>query len=203
MSNYKQVKVNITENQQNKIKESIKAKCAITSIKLRKNDLEGDHVLFLTNAQYKRFEKARNTNKGITINMGLKQLRYNMKEGGFLGALAGIARAALPAIAGVAGKALPAVGKALGVGALGGLASNLVNKILGNGIYLKKPSVLCKIETDGKGLYLTPQPATDFFDQHGYGLYLVDDSGITQVGSGIFDFVRKIPILGQVVDAII
>ena len=33
MSNYKQVNVNITENQQNKIKESVRAKCAITSIK--------------------------------------------------------------------------------------------------------------------------------------------------------------------------
>ena len=200
MSNYERVEVNITENQQEKIKEAVKAKCAITSIKLRKNDLEGDHVLFLTNAQYKKFLKAKNNNRGITIKMGLKQLRYNMKEGGFLGALAKtIGRVALPVVK----KALPAIGKALGIGALSGAASNVVNKILGNGVYLKKPSVLCKIETDGKGLYLTPQPTNDFFEQHGYGLYFVDDTGISQVGSGIFDFVKKIPILGQVVDAII
>ena len=200
MSNYKQVKVNITENQQNKIKESVKAKCAITSIKLRKNDLEGDHVLFLTDAQYKRFEKARNNNRGITINMGLKQLRHNRKEGGFLGAI-------LPAIAGVARAALPAVGKALGVGALSGLAGNLVNKILGNGLYLKKPNSVCKIETDGRGLYLTPQPSNDFFDQHGYGLYMVDDLGVSQVGSGILfgknSPFSKIPFIGPLLGAIL
>ena len=194
MSNYERVEVNITENQQEKIKEAVKAKCAITSIKLRKNDLEGDHVLFLTNAQYKRFLKAKNNNRGITINMGLKQLRYNIKEGGFLGALAKtIGRVALPVVK----KALPAIGKALGIGALSGAASNVVNKILGNGLYLKKPNSLCKIETDGKGLYLTPQPTTDFFEQHGYGLYIVDDSGVTQTGSGLFDFVKKIPVIGD------
>ena len=131
MTNYNQVNVNITENQQEKIKESVRAKCAITSIKLRKNDLDGDHVLFLTDAQYKKFQKAKIQNRGITINMGLKQLRHNRKEGGFLGAI-------LPAIGGIARVALPAIGKALGVGALSGLASGAVNKILGNGVYLKK-----------------------------------------------------------------
>ena len=200
MSNYERVEVNITENQQEKIKEAIKAKCAITSIKLRKNDLEGDHVLFLTNAQYKRFLKAKNNNRGITINMGLKQLRHNRKEGGFLSAI-------LPALAGVARTALPAIGKALGVGALSGLASGAVNKILGNGVYLKKPNSLCKIETDGRGLYLTPQPVTDFFDQHGYGLYIVDETGAKQVGSGLIfgknSPFYKIPLIGNLVGSIL
>ena len=202
MSNYERVEVNITENQQEKIKEAVKAKCAITSIKLRKNDLEGDHVLFLTNAQYKRFLKAKNNNRGITINMGLKQLRHNIKEGGFLAAIARtIGRVALPVVK----KALPAIGKALGIGALSGAASNAVNKLLGNGLYLKKSNNnnLCKIETDGKGLYLTPQPSNEFFDQHGYGLYVVDESGISQVGSGLFDFVKKIPVIGDVFKQII
>ena len=200
MSNYERVEVNITENQQEKIKEAVKAKCAITSIKLRKNDLEGDHVIFLTKAQYKRFLKAKNNNRGITINMGLKQLRHNRKEGGFLSAI-------LPALAGVARAALPAIGKALGVGALSGLASGAVNKILGNGVYLKKPNSLCKIETDGKGLYLTPQPVTDFFDQHGYGLYLVDETGAQQVGSGLIfgknSPFYKIPLIGNLVGSIL
>ena len=200
MSNYKQVNVNITENQQNKIKESVKAKCAIASIKLRKNDLEGDHVLFLTDAQYKKYEKAKNNNRGITINMGLKQLRHNRKEGGFLGLI-------LPAIAGAARVALPAIGKALGVGALSGLASTGVSKILGNGVYLKKPNSVCNIKTDGKGLYLTPQPTNDFFDQHGYGLYLVDDSGASQIGSGILfgknSPFSKIPLIGPLLGAIL
>ena len=200
MSNYERVEVNITENQQQKIKEAVKAKCAITSIKLRKNDLEGDHVLFLTDAQYKRFIKAKNNNRGITIKMGLKQLRHNRKEGGFLSMI-------LPALAGVARAALPAIGKALGVGALSGLASGAVNKILGNGVYLKKPDSLCKIETDGRGLYLTPQPVNDFFDQHGYGLYLVDEKGAQQVGSGLIfgknSPFSKIPLIGNLLGAIL
>ena len=200
MSNYKQVNVNITENQQEKIKESVKAKCVITSIKLKKNDLEGDHVLFLTDAQYKKFQKAKNSNRGITINMGLKQLRHNRKEGGFLGLI-------LPALAGAARVALPAVGKALGIGALSGLASSGVSKILGNGVYLKKPNSVCKVETDGRGLYLTPQPTNDFFDQHGYGLYVVDDSGVSQVGSGILfgknSPFSKIPLIGPLLGAIL
>ena len=200
MSNYKQVNVNITENQQQKIKESVKAKCAITSIKLRKNDLDGDHVLFLTDAQYKKYEKAKSQNRGLTIKMGLKQLRHNRKEGGFLGMI-------LPALAGVARVALPAIGKALGVGALSGLASSGVSKILGNGIYLKKPNSVCKIETDGKGLYLTPQPTNSFFDQHGYGLYVVDGSNVSQVGSGLLfgknSPFSKIPLIGPLLGAIL
>ena len=200
MSSYKRVNVNITENQQNKIKESVRAKCATTSIKLRKSDLDSDHVLFLTDSQYKKYEKAKNNDRGITINMGLKQLRYNRKEGGFLGAI-------LPAIAGVVRVALPAIGKALGVGALSGLASSGVSKLLGNGVYLKKPNSVCKIETDGKGLYLTPQPANDFFDQHGYGLYLVDDTGASQIGSGLLfgknSPFSKIPLIGPLLGAIL
>ena len=200
MSNYNRVNVNITENQQEKIKESVRAKCAKTSIKLRKNDLEGEHVLFLTDAQYKKFQKAKNQNRGITIVMGLKQMRHNRKEGGFLGAI-------LPALAGVARMALPAIGKALGVGALSGLASGAVNKILGNGVYLKKPNSVCKLETDGKGLYLTPQPSDSFFDQHGYGLYVVDNTGVNQIGSGLLfgknSPFSKIPLIGPLLGAIL
>ena len=157
-------------------------------------------MLFLTEAQYKKYEKAKSQNRGVTINMGIKQLRHNRKEGGFLGML-------LPAIAGVARAVLPAVGKALGVGALSGLASTRVSKILGNGIYLKKPNSVCKIETDGKGLYLTPQPTNNFFDQHGYGLYVVDGSNVSQVGSGLLfgknSPFSKIPLIGPLIGAIL
>ena len=157
-------------------------------------------MLFLTDAQYKKFQKAKSQNRGLTINMGLKQLRHNRKEGGFLGAI-------LPAIAGVAKVALPAIGKALGLGALSGLASGGVSKLLGNGVYLKKPNSLCKIETDGKGLYLTPKPTNNFFDQHGYGLYVVDDTGVSQVGSGLLfgknSPFYKIPLIGNLVGAIL
>ena len=64
-------------------------------------------------------------------------------EGGFLPALAGL-------ISFLTGTVLPA----LGVGALSGLASTRVQKLIGNGLHLKKGSGVCRIETDGEGLYL-------------------------------------------------
>ena len=66
--------------------------------------------------------------KGITIRMSKTQLFYNTKiEGGFLPALSGL-------IPFLTGTVLPA----LGVGALSGLASIGVQKLIGNGLYLKK-----------------------------------------------------------------
>ena len=70
------------------------------------------------------------------------QLAHNMKiEEGFLPALAGL-------IPFLTGTVLPA----LGVEVLSGLASTGVQKLIENGLYLKKG----QIDTDGKGLYLGP-----------------------------------------------
>ena len=43
---------------------------------------------------------------------------------------------------------------ALGVGALSGLVSTGVQKLIGNGFYLKKGGLVCQIESDMRGLYL-------------------------------------------------
>ena len=76
--------------------------------------------------------------KGMTIKMSKTQLAHNMKiVGGFLPALAGL-------IQFLTGTVLPA----LGVGTLAGLASTDVEKLIGNGLYLKKGSGVCRIETD-------------------------------------------------------
>ena len=78
--------------------------------------------------------------------MSKTELAHNMKiEGGFFPALAGL-------IIFPAGTVLPA----LGVGALSGLASTEVRELIGNGLHLKKGSGVCRIETDGEGLYLGP-----------------------------------------------
>ena len=61
---------------------------------------------------------------------------------------------------------------ALGVGALSGLASTGVPKLIGNGLYLKKGSGVCRIETDGEGLYLGPTSGKGF-ETVGNGLYLM------------------------------
>ena len=71
-------------------------------------------------------------------------MAYNMKiEGEFLPKQAGL----IPFLTGII---LPA----LGVGALSGLASTGVRKLIGNGLYLKKGGRVCQIQTDGRGLDL-------------------------------------------------
>ena len=86
-------------------------------------------------------------------------------------------------------KALPTVAKSLGIGALTGLASTGVNKILGNGLYLSKGGKTCQIETDGNGLYLTPaQPI------NGNGLFLYKDGKIAGEGL-VHEITKDIPLL--------
>ena len=87
-------------------------------------------------------------------------------EGGFLPALAGLNTF-------LTGTVLPA----LGVGALSGLASTGVQKVFGNGLYLKKDGRMCLIETDGEGLYIGPASGKAF-ETVGNDLYLMKQGGL-------------------------
>ena len=190
MTQYKNVNVNISEGQMQKLQHSINANCATTSLRLGKDDLEGNHKLALTKSQFNKLQKAKEQGKGITIRIS-KQLKHNLKtEGGFLGLLAGLAARALPAIA-------KTVLPALGVGALSGLASSGVQKAMGNGLYLKKGGLLAQVETDGSGLYLKPYKGKGF-GSYGDGLYLKKGGKIYD-GSGIL---TSIPIIGDILKTI-
>ena len=57
-----------------------------------------------------------------------------------------------------------------------GLASAGVQKLIGNGLYLKKAGRVCQIETDGSGLYLGPTSGKGF-ETVGNGLYLMKQGG--------------------------
>ena len=150
MTQYIDVYVNISDGQKQKLQHAIDAGCAVTSLRLGKDDLEGEHKLALTKAQHNKLNRAIEQGKSITFRMSKKQLKHNIKvEGGFLGLIAGLAARALPMIA-------KTVLPALGVGALSGLASTGVQKAMGNGLYLKKGGCVCQVETDGYGLYLEP-----------------------------------------------
>ena len=70
---------------------------------------------------------------------------------------------------------------ALGLGTLSGLASTDVQKLIGNGLNLKKGGSACKIETDGKGLYLGPTSGKGF-ENVGNGLYLMKQGGLYDSG---------------------
>ena len=198
MTQYKSVNVNLTENQVQKLRQSINANCSATSLKLGNDDLDGNHTLFLTNAQYNKLQNAKNRGKGLTIRMSSRQLKHNVKtEGGFLGALlpvlAGVGRAVAPAVMGLAKKAIPA----LATGALSGLASTGVSKIFGNGLYLKKGGMIAQVETDGQGVYLRPYRGKGL-SSHGNGLYLKRGNNIYD-GSGIL---TSIPIIGDILKTI-
>ena len=122
--------------------------------------------------------------------MSKTQLAHNSKiEGVFLPALAGL-------IPFLTGTVLPG----LGVGALSGLASSGVQKLIGNGLYLKKGGSVCRRETDGKGLYLGPASGKGF-EKVGNGLYLMKQGGLYD-GRGLIlgpnSPFKNIPILGMI-----
>ena len=199
MSQYINTNVNLTENQIQKLQQAVNANCAATSIKIGADDLDGDHTIFITNAQHKKLQNARDRGKGITIKMSSRQLKHNVKtEGGFLGALlpmlGAVGRVAAPALLGIAKKAVPA----LATGALSDLASTGVSKLFGNGLYLKKGGMIAQVETDGQGLYLRPYKGKGL-GSRGNGLYLKQGKRITD-GRGIL---TSIPIIGDILKAII
>ena len=194
MTQYIDVYVNISEGQKEKLKNAIDAGCAITSLHLRKDYLEGEHKLALTNAQHNKLKKAIERGKSVTFRMSKKQLKHNIKvEGGFLGLLAGLAARALPMIARTV---LPA----LGVGALSGLASTGVSKAMGSGLYLKKGGLVSQVETDGHGLYLKPYNGRGL-NSYSNGLYLKQGGKIYD-GRGLLlgpnSPFANIPILGAI-----
>ena len=198
MAQYKSVNVNLTEKQIQKLRQSINANCSATSIKLGRDDLDGEHTLFLTKTQYNKLQNAKDRGKGFTIRMSSRQLKHNVKtEGGFLGALlpaiGAVGRMVAPALIGVAKKALPA----LATGALSGLASTGVNKMFGNGLYLKRGGMVAQLETDSQGLYLRPYKGKGL-SSRGNGLYLKKGSNIYD-GSGIL---TSIPIIGDILKTI-
>ena len=128
-------------------------------------DLKGNDILAVTNSHAKKLAKVHEDGKGITIRMSSKQLKHNTKiEGGFLGLLSGLAARALPMIA-------KTVLLLLGVGAISWLASSGVQKAMGSGLYLKKGGCVCRVKTDGSGLYLKPYKGKGL-RCYGDGLYL-------------------------------
>ena len=190
MDRYTDLKVNISEGQKQKLHSALQVGAPV-SIRLAYEDLNGSDVLALTNSQVNQMRKAYEGRKGVTIKMSKTQLSHNMKvEGGFIGMLASLAARALPMLA-------KTVLPALGVGALTGLASSGVQKVMGQGLYLKKGGCVCQVETIGKGLYLGPVSGSGFVAV-GDGLYL-KKGGKLYDGKGLLSM---IPIVGPFLESI-
>ena len=187
---YVNVKVNISERQKQKLQTALQVGGPV-SIRLGHEDLHGGDVLALTNSQVNKITKAYEGGKGITIKMSKSQLAHNKKvEGGFLGMLASLAARALPMLA-------KTVLPALGVGALTGLASSGVQKVMGQGLYLKKGGCVCQVETVGNGLYLGPVSGSGFAAV-GDGLYLKKGGKLYEGKS----LLSSIPIVGPFLESI-
>ena len=86
------------------------------------------------------------------------------------------------------------------MGALSGLASTGVKKLLRSGLYLKKGGSVCQSETDREGLYLSPTSGKGF-ETVLNGLYLMKQGGLYD-GRGLIlspnSPFKNIPILGMI-----
>ena len=86
MTEYINVKVNISEWQKEKLQHTVKSNCSMVSIRLGHEDLQGNDILAVTRSQANKLAKAHENGKSITIRISSKQLKHNTKiEDGFLG----------------------------------------------------------------------------------------------------------------------
>ena len=194
---YINVKLNISDGQKQKIKTALQNGEPV-SIKLTYDDLkDGNDVLALTQGQINRIKKVYDEKKGLVLKLSKTQVKHNLTvEGGFLPMLAGLASSILPALTGTI---LPA----LGTGALSGLASTGVSKLInlitgskGSALILKKGNDCHKIKVMGSGLWLSPHNGNKI---NGDGVWLktangyIDGSGLIMGENSPF---KNIPILG-------
>ena len=128
MTHYTNIKMRISESQNDKLKKAFESNSNSITIRFKFSDLHGEDVVALTKSQVDRLVEAYEEKKGMTIRMSKTQLAHNIKiEGRFFSALAVL-------IPFLTGTVLPA----LGVGALSRLASTGVQNLIVNGLYLKK-----------------------------------------------------------------
>ena len=192
MSKYTNVKVNISEGQRKKLKSALENSIDQVSIHLDSQDLmRGEDVLAVTKRQLNNLTKAFQNRKGVKLTMSPTQLKHNLTmEGGFLGMLAGLAARALPFLATAAKTIFTSLRN----------RCSKVQKLMGKGLYLKKGECVCRVETDGKGLYLDPVNGSGL-RLFGDGLYLkqgnkfVDGRGLLLGPNSPF---KDIPILGMI-----
>ena len=145
---YIPVKVNITENQKEKIKKAAESDEGV-SIRLNYDDLSGEHILGFTQKQVDKMKEAIENQKGISIKMSKTQVKYNKgMEGGFIGAL----------LASAASAVVPSAVKWIWDKLRG--TSSSASASSGKGLYIKRGSGIIKVQHIGDGLFLKPY-ATD------------------------------------------
>ena len=199
MREYIIVTINISEGQQEKIRDAMQSKKP-ASIKLKHADLRGEHVIAITLQQAKKLATVWQNGKKATIKMSKTQLQCNSKiEGGFIGAI-------LPALATASKFLLSSVLPSLATGALTGVGaaagSKIVDKISGSGDVLYwKNGEGCKIIPAGQGLYMSPWQKASTVG-NGLDLKMPNSGGYVGIGARLLlgpnSPFQNIPILGMI-----
>ena len=101
---YVKVRLNLSPNQKEKIKQVFQNKTGFT-LNFNSNQLNGTDFLGLTNTQIKKINSAKAKGSGVTLKLSKLQIS---KQGGFLGSLlADLAGSLLPALLGGKGFVFP------------------------------------------------------------------------------------------------
>ena len=130
MTTYYSHGVSLSEGQRLRLAKAYQNNSAIT-IRLAKNELSGSDELMLTKTQINKLNKARATGKGSDIKISKTQIRKAVKLGGSLFlSLMSLGSKFLPMAMPLAKKAIAPIA----TGALSGLSTLGVDKILGKGM---------------------------------------------------------------------
>jgi hypothetical protein len=154
----------VAPKQEKRLQKAIERKGG-ASITISFDEPQNETLLF-TKDQIERIERAKLMGKKISIRMSGPQVKANTEHhGGFLWTLA--ARLAPAILKGVAGAAAAHV------------ASNILSRKKGQGLYLQKNGQCAKVQlVNGGGLYLAPHPRLHY----GHGLFETDGSEVKGEG---------------------
>jgi len=168
--------------------------------------LVGQHVLHVTKTQSSKIKKCKSEGVGLVLKLSAAQVKHNVVNGGFLGAI-------LPFLASAAKTVVPALLGGLAFSGMGKAVDAIDRKAQGQGmpktLYLKKDNKAFKITKAGEGLYLQPWKKGDSI--RGDGVYLKAPTGMGYVnGKGFITGttaenspVAKIPLLGSLLSWLI
>ena len=151
MSSYDAVKLDISPDQHEKLKDAAENGKSV-SMRVNIGKKAGRHTFLLTHSQRNRLDRAKLMKKAnVVIKLSRKQIKANAEHrGGFIGTLLGLASKVLP----IASKVLPTLLGGLATGLIsGGIEKAVTGRGLqssssnGNGLYLYK---------SGRGTKITP-----------------------------------------------
>ena len=145
MTHYINIKMRISECEKDGLKKAFASNCKSITIRLTFSDLHGEDVIALTNSQLNRLVEAYEEKKGMPIRMSKTIcIQHENRRRIFI---------SVSRIDSIPNRNCFT---RIRVGALSELTSTRVQKLIGNGLYLKKGSGVCRIESDGEVLYLGP-----------------------------------------------